>query len=207
MRPSRPSQRRRALPLIAVALLTVAAACGGDDSDSDETTATTGAAASTTAAPEATDAPATTAAGGTDAPATTAAAAATTAVGTTAPDGPAPTQGGELVTGGIFDAFGLEPATMVGSINDGALGYSLYDPLTSYRHDGSLENWLAESIETTDSQTWTIKIHDGVLFHDGTPLDAEAVKLNLERHKDPNLKSRGSPTTPTTSTRSPWSTR
>ena len=179
---------------MAAALLAVAAACGGDDSGSDETTATT-AAPATTAAAATTAAPATTAADGTDAPATTgagttAAPATTAAATTTVPAGPAPTQGGELVVGGIFDAFGLEPATFVGGVTDGPLSFALYDPLTTYLPDGSFEPWLAESVESTDQQTWTITLRDGVTFHDGTPLDAEAVKFNLERHKDPATKSR-----------------
>ena len=47
------------------------------------------------------------------------------------------------------------------------------------------EPYLAESVETADDQTYTITLHEGVMFHDGTPLDAEAVKVNLERHMDP----------------------
>jgi peptide/nickel transport system substrate-binding protein len=159
------------------------AACGGDDGDAEETTAPTEAGAATTvpttdAAPDDTDA----------APDDTT--TATTGAATTAPEGPAPTQGGELVVGGIFDAFGLEPATLIGSITDGPLGYALYDPLTTYTPDGAWEPWLAESVESTDSQTWTITLREGVQFHDGTPLDAEAVKFNLERHMDPATKSR-----------------
>ena len=92
--------------------------------------------------------------------------------------------------GEIFDAFGFDPATLVGGVTDGAIGYALYDPLTTYNAAGELEMWLAESVESDDQQTWTITINEGVLFHDGTSFDAEAVKINLERHKDPNTKSR-----------------
>jgi peptide/nickel transport system substrate-binding protein len=41
--------------------------------------------------------------------------------------------------------------------------------------------YLAESIEPNDDYTqWTITVREGITFHDGTPLNAEAVKLNLD---------------------------
>lgn len=40
---------------------------------------------------------------------------------------------------------------------------------------------LAESWEFPDPQTLVLQLRDGVTFHDGTPLDADAVKYNLDR--------------------------
>ena len=42
---------------------------------------------------------------------------------------------------------------------------------------------LAESWSFTDPTTLALNIRSGITFHDGTPLDAEAVKFNLERNK------------------------
>ena len=46
--------------------------------------------------------------------------------------------------------------------------------------------WLAESWESPDGKTWTFNIRKGVKFHDGTACDAEAVKWNFDRWRDPN---------------------
>ena len=171
----------RGIALIAVLAL---ASCGGDDDD-DATATPDGTGAATTS-----EAPATTEAGG---PATTGAtdggAATTDAPATT--DGEAtPAQGGEITVGTIFDAFGLEPTTFLGGVNDLFIGHGLYDPLVIRTVQGEVEPWLAESIESDDRQTYTITLHEGVMFTDGTPLDAEAVKVNIERHMDPANKSR-----------------
>jgi len=37
---------------------------------------------------------------------------------------------------------------------------------------------------SADNKSLTLKIRDGVTFHDGEKLDAEAVKFNIERHKN-----------------------
>lgn len=43
---------------------------------------------------------------------------------------------------------------------------------------------LATSWERLDDTTWRFKLRKGVKFHDGTPFDAKAAKISLDRAKD-----------------------
>ena len=95
-----------------------------------------------------------------------------------------------MTIGVLYDAFGLDPIKMIGSVTDGWLSDAAYDTLIRRDKDGKFVPWLAESFDTTDHQTWTFKLRSGVQFQDGTPLNAEAVKINLERHMDPKNASR-----------------
>lgn len=48
--------------------------------------------------------------------------------------------------------------------------------------------WLATSWDTTDSKTWIFHLRQGVKFHDGTDFNADAVKWNMDRWRDPTNK-------------------
>lgn len=53
---------------------------------------------------------------------------------------------------------------------------ALFTPLVTFNdEDNSVEyNGVAESVESEDNTTWTIKLKDGWTFHDGTPVTAES---------------------------------
>ncbi|TIV87288.1 MAG: ABC transporter substrate-binding protein [Mesorhizobium sp.] len=56
--------------------------------------------------------------------------------------------------------------------------------------EGGVENLIAEEIgASADAKTWTMKIHDGVEFHNGKTVTAEDVVATLERHADEKSKS------------------
>jgi peptide/nickel transport system substrate-binding protein len=62
----------------------------------------------------------------------------------------------------------------------------IYDTLLRVASDGTITPRLATGIEPSDDLTqWTLTLRDGLTFTDGTPLDAEAVKFNWERHQNP----------------------
>jgi peptide/nickel transport system substrate-binding protein len=63
---------------------------------------------------------------------------------------------------------------------------TFYESLVYYNPTSrKIEGVLATSWEATpDAKTFTFKLRDGVKFHDGSQLSAEAVKLSLERMVD-----------------------
>ncbi|ALD63319.1 peptide ABC transporter substrate-binding protein [Glutamicibacter soli] len=66
---------------------------------------------------------------------------------------------------------GLLPAN-TNEVGGGRVMDLIFTGLVSYTADGKTQNELAESIETTDSQNYTIKIKSGQTFSDGSPVTA-----------------------------------
>lgn len=65
---------------------------------------------------------------------------------------------------------------------------NVYETLTRYNPPG-VEPFVAPNLATDwtvtdDGHTWTFHLQEGVKFHDGSDLDAAAVKFSLERHKE-----------------------
>ena len=68
-----------------------------------------------------------------------------------------------------------------------AVAKSFYQGLFGFDKDMKLVNVLADSYEVSpDGLTYTVKLHPGVKFHDGTEFNAEAVKVNLDRASNPD---------------------
>ncbi len=90
-----------------------------------------------------------------------------------------------LIVGQIAEPKSLDPHTVT-AVNDFRILVNLYDGLVRYK-DGTLEvePALAESWSISDDgKRYTFKLRPGVRFHDGTPLDAAAVKFNFDRMLD-----------------------
>ncbi len=95
-------------------------------------------------------------------------------------------RGGTLIFGRGGDSIGLDP----GHEMDGEsfkVCDNIYDTLVQYSDEGTeLTPGLAASWDSSaDGLTWTFHLRQGVKFHDGTPLNAEAVLFSLNRQHEP----------------------
>lgn len=92
-----------------------------------------------------------------------------------------PKDGGTLTLADYSEARSLDPTKTIpnGAAGGNALA-AVYDVLMRYdQPSNSFEPWLAKSLTTEDSTTWTLELRDGVTFTDGTPLDAKAVVASI----------------------------
>jgi peptide/nickel transport system substrate-binding protein len=102
-----------------------------------------------------------------------------------------PQDKGKPVLGGSV-TYGLEAETLGGFCPPTAqlaaggiqVFQALYDTLTVPNDKGEYVPYLAKSVEhNADYTQWTIVLRDGITFHNGSPLNADAVKLNLDRFR------------------------
>ena len=165
----------------AVATAVAAAACADrkdDDATAPVDTAVTSAVTGTASAPSA-------ARSGSSATTPSTATAPSTAASTAPPTTTAtvdPVIGGTLVVAGESEvANPWTPAAMQCDSYCHHRVRTFYDPLAAYGTDLEVHPFLAESITPNAEFTeWTVKVREGVTFHDGTPLDADAVIYNLQ---------------------------
>ena len=161
----------RRLMAMCVAMAVVAAACGGDDDDSSS--------------PDDSEVTSTE----TDTDATAPETETTETTGTTGGSAEGePVRGGTLTIGVTAETDRFDPGN--GNISFPARGvhHLVYGSLTATTRDGEWVPYLAESVESNaDATVWTVTLRPGLLFHDGNPLNAEAVKASMDRYRFESL--------------------
>ena len=92
-----------------------------------------------------------------------------------------------LVVGQIAEPKSLDPQAVT-AVNDFRILMNIYDGLVRYKNGLlEVEPSLATSWTINDDGTvYTFTLRDGVKFHDGTTLNADAVKFNFDRMLDEN---------------------
>jgi peptide/nickel transport system substrate-binding protein len=166
--------RRQIVGASVIAMALVAAACGGSDDegkagDKEQATEDSKAAAPDEAAPDATNG-----AAPTNPPAKV----------TTAPiPDVKPTVGGKLTVGVEAETTNpWMPAKMQCDVGCQLKIRTVYEPLVAVDEAGEFQPYLAESVTpNADATEWTIKLREGITFHDGEPLNADAAIDNFNR--------------------------
>src|SRR5690625_182212 len=95
-----------------------------------------------------------------------------------------PVRGGTLLVGLADDPPELDPHLTSSNASRTVL-HNIFATLVEIDEELQVVPGIAHSWDISeDGKNFTFHIHEGVTFHDGTPLDAEAVKYNFDRMRD-----------------------
>ncbi|WP_330220441.1 glutathione ABC transporter substrate-binding protein [Neobacillus mesonae] len=96
---------------------------------------------------------------------------------------------GNSITIGIKDnLISMDPQDTNDTLS-GSIQSTMLEGLVGFDKDMKMIPVLAESYEASDdAKVFTFKLKQGVKFHDGTPFNAEAVKVNIDRVANPDNK-------------------
>lgn len=96
--------------------------------------------------------------------------------------------GGTLRVSTASDTGTLDLQTITNT-NGKWLGRMIFDNLVYLDERGAITPWLAKSWTVSpDGRTYTFHLRQNVTFSDGSPFDAEAVQINLDRMRDPRTR-------------------
>ena len=94
-----------------------------------------------------------------------------------------PVEGGEITVGLEAETNSWLPGEGTFAESGTTVAYALYDPLMKRTEDGEIKPYLAESMEpNADFTVWTLTLRPDVTFHDGTPLDGQALKTIFDTY-------------------------
>ncbi|MBB4915406.1 ABC transporter substrate-binding protein [Streptosporangium saharense] len=101
----------------------------------------------------------------------------------------APVTGGTLTYAVAGTQVSLDPAVAATAVT-GLIDRNIFDSLVAQTGPDSFGPWLAKEWKVSDDgKVYTFTLREGVTFHDGTPLTAQAVKASLDHVVDPATKS------------------
>jgi ABC-type transport system substrate-binding protein len=110
---------------------------------------------------------------------------------TQAAEGPA-RAGGQLVFGLGAETDNWNPATARWGTGGTIVANSIFDRLVAYDENDQPTPYLLEALTPNEDFTeWTMDLRDGPTFHDGTPVNADAIALNIETLRDSPLTASG----------------
>ncbi len=100
------------------------------------------------------------------------------------PDEATPKIGGQLTMGIEAETEGMDPTRNAFSSAGHVVASAVYDPLVTTDEAGRIVPYLAEEVSSSpDFTTWTLRIRQGVAFHDDELLTPQIVKANLEAQR------------------------
>ena len=76
----------------------------------------------------------------------------------------------------------LDPA-LTYSVRDWSILHSVYDALLHFGEDGTLVPLIAEEFSTEDSKVFHVKLREGLVFHDGSPVTSAAITRSVDHLK------------------------
>lgn len=93
--------------------------------------------------------------------------------------------GGTLKVVRLSDATKLDPHFITDIPSANIIYQKVYETLVEPDKNMEIKPLLAKEWKVIDDTTWEFKLEEGVKFHDGTPFNADAVKVTFDRLLDP----------------------
>jgi ABC-type transport system substrate-binding protein len=104
------------------------------------------------------------------------------------PDAGTPKDGGKLAYALVAETSGWNPASGQWAASGHQVAMAIYDRLGAWDANYQVQPYLAESITpNSDFTEWTLGVREGVTFHNGDPVDAEAIATNLTQFQNAAL--------------------
>lgn len=98
-------------------------------------------------------------------------------------EAPEPQRGGEIVVGLESESAGFLPGRSALTPASTNVMRAVFDTLMTRTEDGETRPDLAESLDPNGELTeWRLRLRPGVTFHDGTPLNAQALKEAFDEY-------------------------